>query len=64
MRRARADADLLTALAAAHSAAPEELPRLLEAQRAELKATAAAARELEEALAGFRAARALCGGGP
>ncbi len=55
LRRARADLDLLTGLAAAHSASPEDLPRLLEAQRAELKAAAAAARELEDALAGFRA---------
>jgi len=55
VRRARIDADLLTGLAAAHSAAAEELPGLLEAQRAELKAGAAARRELEETVAGFRA---------
>jgi alanyl-tRNA synthetase len=55
IRRARTDADLLTGLAAAHSAAAEELPALLDAQRAELKAGLAARRELEEAVAGFRA---------
>ncbi len=55
IRRARADTDLLAGLAAAQSAAAEELPALLEAQRAELKAGAAARRELEEAVAGYRA---------
>jgi alanyl-tRNA synthetase len=55
IRRARADADLLAGLAAAQSAAAEELPALLEAQRAELKAGAAARRELEGAVAAFRA---------
>ena len=55
VRRARTDADLLAGLAAAQSAAAEELPSLLEAQRAELKARTAAQRELEERVAGFRA---------
>jgi alanyl-tRNA synthetase len=55
VRRARADADLLSGIAAAHSAAADELPALLEGQRAELKAAITARRELEEALAGFRA---------
>jgi alanyl-tRNA synthetase len=55
VRRARADADLLAELAAAQSAAAEELPALLETQRAELKAGATARRELEEAVAGYRA---------
>lgn len=55
VRRARADADLITALAAAQSATPDELPALLDGQRAELKAGAASRRELEEALAGYRA---------
>jgi alanyl-tRNA synthetase len=58
VRRARADADLLFALATSHSATAEELPSLLEAQRAELKAGAAARGELEEAVAEYRA-RAL-----
>ena len=55
VRRARADADLLAALAAPHSAAAEELPALLESQRAEIKAAGAARRDLEEVVAGFRA---------
>jgi alanyl-tRNA synthetase len=55
VRCARADADLLSAVAASHSAAAEELPALFEAQRSELKAGAAARRELEEAIAGYRA---------
>jgi alanyl-tRNA synthetase len=55
VRRARTDADLLTGLAGAHSAAVEELPVLLEAQRAELKAGVTARRELEEAVAAYRA---------
>ena len=55
VRRARADADLLAGLAAAQSATAEELPTLLETQRAELKAGAAARGELEEAVAGYRA---------
>lgn len=55
VRRARTDADLLAGLAGAHSAAVEELPVLLEAQRAELKAGVTARRELEEAVAAYRA---------
>jgi alanyl-tRNA synthetase len=55
VRRARADADLLSALTTSLSATAEELPTLLEAQRAELKAGVAARRELEEAVAGYRA---------
>ena len=55
VRRARADLDLLTRLAGRFSAAADELPALVEAQRAELKAAAAARRELEENLAGLRA---------
>ena len=53
--RSRADADLLAGIAASHSAAVAELPALLEGQRAELKAATSARRELEEAVAGFRA---------
>jgi alanyl-tRNA synthetase len=55
LQRARADADLLASLAASHSASAEELPVLLDAQRAELKSTVTARRALEEALAGYRA---------
>lgn len=55
VHRARADADLLSAIATSLSATAEELPSLLETQRGELKAAAAARRELEEAVAGYRA---------
>lgn len=55
MRRARADADLLGSLAVAQSASPDELPALLEAQRAELKAGTSARKQLEDALARYRA---------
>ena len=54
-RRARADLDLLARLAGGFSAAADELPALVEAQRAELKAAAGARRELEESLARYRA---------
>lgn len=55
VRRARADLDLLARLAGQFSAAAEDLPGLVEAQRAELKASTAARRELEERLAALRA---------
>jgi alanyl-tRNA synthetase len=55
IRRARADRVLLAQLAAAHSAAPAELPAILDRQRAELKESNAARRELDERLAGYRA---------
>jgi alanyl-tRNA synthetase len=55
VRRARADAELLAALAATQSAAPEELPALFAAQRQELSAAATVRRDLETALAGYRA---------
>ena len=58
VRRARADLDLLTRLAGHFSAAVDELPALVKAQRAELKAAAGVRRELEESLARYRA-RAL-----
>ena len=54
MRRARADRELLVRLAGPLSAAPEELPALLDAQRAELKDTAAARRAAEEELDRYR----------
>jgi alanyl-tRNA synthetase len=53
--RARADLDLLTRLAGQFSAAPDELPGLVEAQRGELKEAAAIRRVLEENLAALRA---------
>src|SRR6185295_3879766 len=55
VRRARTDADLLAALAASQSAAPEELPALFAAQRQEMSAATTARRDLETALAGYRA---------
>jgi alanyl-tRNA synthetase len=55
VRRARADLDLLSRLAGHFSAAAVELPALVEAQRAELKAAVNARRELEESLARYRA---------
>jgi alanyl-tRNA synthetase len=55
VRRARADLDLLSRLAAHFSASADELPGVVEAQRAELREAAAARRELEERLAGYRA---------
>ncbi|HEY7480939.1 MAG TPA: DHHA1 domain-containing protein [Gemmatimonadales bacterium] len=55
VRRARADLDLLSGLAGRYSAAPEELPAAVDAQRTELKAALAARRELEEHLAALRA---------
>jgi alanyl-tRNA synthetase len=55
LRRARIDRELLAALAAQCSAAPHDLPAILESQRAELKAAAAARREADAALARYRA---------
>jgi len=55
VRQARADLDLLTGLAGRFSAAADDLPALVEAQRAELKQAAASRRELEESLAALRA---------
>jgi alanyl-tRNA synthetase len=55
VRRARDDLDLVTRLAGRLSAAPRELPALLEAQRAELQQAVAAQRGLEEKLDGLRA---------
>jgi len=55
VRRARADVDLLSRLAGHFSAAADELPTLVEAQRAELKAAVGARRELEESLSRYRA---------
>jgi alanyl-tRNA synthetase len=55
VRRARADLDLVAQLAGQFSAAAEELPALVDAQRAELKEAVAARRELEENLAMLRA---------
>ena len=55
VRRARTDHDLLASLATAQSASPEELPALFAAQREEIGGAMAARRELETALARYRA---------
>ena len=55
VRRAREDVDLLSRIAGQLSAAPEDIPELVDAQRAELKAAAGARRDLEERLATYRA---------
>lgn len=60
-RRARLDHELLTRLAAQYSAAPEELPTLMEGQRAELKETTAARRQAEAELDRYRAAELFAG---
>jgi alanyl-tRNA synthetase len=54
--RVRADYDLLASLAATRSAAPAELPALLDKERAELKAALATRHELEARIARYRAA--------
>lgn len=53
--RVRSDLDILSGLAVANSAAIDDLPGLIEKQRAELKAAAAARRTLEEELNRLRA---------
>jgi alanyl-tRNA synthetase len=58
VRRARTDHDLLTRISGLYSAAAEEVPALVEGQRAELRQAVAARRELEQAL-GLSRAREL-----
>jgi len=53
--RARADHDLIAHLATLFSAAPGELPALIESLRSELKSSSAARREVERELDGLRA---------
>lgn len=55
--RARRDHDLLARLSGLLTAAPHELPALVESQRAELKRATAERRDLDEQLAGYRAAK-------
>ena len=55
LRAARGDRTLLARLAADSAAAPDDLVRILELQRAELKAAVSARRESDEALARYRA---------
>ena len=64
VRRARADQELLTRLAAQYSAAEDELPALVEAQRAELKEAVAGRREAEAQLDRYRAAELYAGAAP
>jgi alanyl-tRNA synthetase len=56
VHRARQDQDLMTRLSVLLTAAPEELPALVEALRTDLKHASAERRELEEQLAAYRAA--------
>ncbi|HKV73386.1 MAG TPA: DHHA1 domain-containing protein [Gemmatimonadales bacterium] len=56
VERARSDYEVLAGLAAARSAAMGELPALLEKERSEFKSLQSARRELEERVAGYRAA--------
>ena len=53
--RARADHDMVARLAGLFSAVPDDLPTLMESQRAELKEATAARREVERELDGLRA---------
>ncbi|HEY9013513.1 MAG TPA: DHHA1 domain-containing protein, partial [Gemmatimonadales bacterium] len=55
VRRAHADHELLTGLAAEFSASPEELPSLIALQRSQLKEATSARRELEQELQTQRA---------
>jgi alanyl-tRNA synthetase len=55
VRRARGDHELLQRLAVAASAAPDELPALLDAQRAELKSAQVTRRDAEARLQAYRA---------
>ena len=64
IRRARKEHDLLTGVATLFSAAPAELPALVESQRGELKKVIAEARDLAEQLAGYRAAELYAGAVP
>lgn len=64
VRRARADQELLTRLAAQYSAAEDELPALAEAQRAELREAVAGRREAEAQLDRYRAAELYAGAAP
>ncbi len=56
VKRARTDADLLARLSAPFSATAEELPALVETQRADLKQSRAENHELDERLSAYRAA--------
>ncbi|MBL8958565.1 MAG: alanyl-tRNA editing protein [Gemmatimonadetes bacterium] len=64
MRRARADYEVLVRMAAAASASIDELPALVAAQVAELKASDQARRKLEDEVAAMRARTAWEGTAP
>jgi alanyl-tRNA synthetase len=66
MRRARADFDLLTGVAAGSSAAIDEVPGIVAGLRDQLKSAQSARRALAEQLCGYRAAErvAAAGTGP
>jgi alanyl-tRNA synthetase len=64
VRRARADQELLMRLAAQYSAAEDELPALVEAQRAELKEAVAGRRDAEARLDRYRAAELYAAAAP
>lgn len=66
VRRARRDAELLATLAAGFSAAPEELPELVEGRREQLQAAESRQKRLAEQLAGYqvRAAYEAAAPGP
>jgi alanyl-tRNA synthetase len=63
IRRARADYDILSGLAAAASSGIDEMPQVLEGQREQLKAAMAASRSLAEEMSGYRA-RAMVDAAP
>ncbi len=64
IRRSRADADILTTLAAGFSAAPEELPALVEGRWVQLQEAAAQRKRLTEQLAGYQVRSAYLGAAP
>ncbi|MGH7498854.1 MAG: alanyl-tRNA editing protein [Gemmatimonadales bacterium] len=64
VRRARGDGDLLARLSTVFSAAPAELPSLVERQRIELKESVAEKRRLEEQLSAYRAAELYAAASP
>jgi len=64
VRRARADADLLARLSSTVSAAPAELPAVLETRQAELKRVASENRDLTTRVAAYRAAELYAGAVP
>jgi alanyl-tRNA synthetase len=64
VRRARANADLLTRLSASFSATPDELPALTESRQAELKRATSENRDLVTQVSAYRAAELYAGAAP